>query len=599
MRALQGGLPSRIVALVPTLRTPTATELRARLPPRLSHKAEDAAGSAWLSEVGGLLALHAAKERCEALGVLVLLRYMPLHHTSHPESLDPVSQLLTSHGSAAVVNAQSSEGAPSAALYALLAGAETASVGQLLATLAPLLESRAHLSRAVGLAGGTAEPTAAALAAWETREEQLATLALMAAMHGEKEFCQLHSRPTVARTAAAHERHEQLTQTLLNLGRAACRGQDAPGGSSGGSSALGALLIVWCVVLLEVAPEEYVSELAGEVAVAGEQLRGLSWGIDLFHARGFRPDDPPEELSSIARQLHFDLIAGMLSQQRFRTEPSHAVVPLGANPADTGWPPHSEELLLLMAAVLEGRPALCRTFWSDPDFLADGSLSSMLLNGRYPLRSEPLPRLLAALCADAESASLAWAFAHALPRVCHNVPRQFNLFGVRPHGSEQLRTEVRTPKRQSAKAPKRQSAKAPKRHARARCTPKRHARARCTPKRLARARCTPKRHACARCTPRAARPLRRSRRSRRSRNSHPLVSPPSCLSPPHALAARGSDGARHGLRADRPSEAGLPAASAPCRCRGRPPQRPLRRPRVHARRMGPFCPPTRHGATVD
>ena len=462
MRALQGGLPSRIVALVPTLRTPTATELRARLPPRLSHKAEDAAGSAWLSEVGGLLALHAAKERCEALGVLVLLRYMPLHHTSHPESLDPVSQLLTSHGSAAVVNAQSSEGAPSAALYALLAGAETASVGQLLATLAPLLESRACLSRADGLAGGTAEPTAAALAAWETREEQLATLALMAAMHGEKEFCQLHSRPTVARTAAAHERHEQLTQTLLNLGRAACRGQDAPGGSSGGSSALGALLIVWCVVLLEVAPEEYVSELAGEVAVAGEQLRGLSWGIDLFHARGFRPDDPPEELSSIARQLHFDLIAGMLSQQRFRTEPSHAVVPLGANPADTGWPPHSEELLLLMAAVLEGRPALCRTFWSDPDFLADGSLSSMLLNGRYPLRSEPLPRLLAALCADAESASLAWAFAHALPRVCHNVPRQFNLFGVRPHGSEQLRTEVRTPKRQSAKAPKRQSAKAPR-----------------------------------------------------------------------------------------------------------------------------------------
>jgi hypothetical protein len=184
-----------------------------------------------------------------------------------------------------------------------------------------------------------------------------------------------------------------------------------------------------------------VSELAGELAVAGEALHGLRWGVELLSTNGFRHDDPPEELSSIARQLLFDLTAGMLSQPRFREE----VTPAGTRPADTGWPAHDEQLLTLMAAVLEGRPALCRTFWSDPDFLADGSLSSMLLNARYPLHAEALPTLLAALCADADSASRAWAFAHSLQRVCHRLPRQLDLksCGLSLGADQRLYTEVR------------------------------------------------------------------------------------------------------------------------------------------------------------
>ena len=92
------------------------------MPPRLR---DDAGGRAvaeserarWLDEVGALLALQAAREQCEALGLLVLVRYMPLHHTSDPESLDPLSDLIASHKGGVAAAAP-----PSSALYALLAG---------------------------------------------------------------------------------------------------------------------------------------------------------------------------------------------------------------------------------------------------------------------------------------------------------------------------------------------------------------------------------------------------------------------------------------------------------------------------------------------
>ena len=459
---VQGGLPERIVALIPTFNLePSKTELHARLPERLRGEATSpaikSARATWLAEISSALAVHAARERCEALGLLVMLRYMPLHHTSDPESLDPLSDLLTSHGGSGggcrsiisggccrstcsggsgtcdggiIHNSDAGcdpgTGPPAAALYALLAGKDAATLGPLLDALAPLFEAKMS---------PTGSPT---MAAWAQRAEQLATITLMAAMYGEKEYCQLHTRPLVARTDAARVRHAGITLTLLDLGRSTRLAHHTAGGSP-----IGLLLITWCVVILEAAPAATVSKLASELAVAGEALDGLSWAREMLGSWGFRHDNPPEELSSIARQLLFDLVAGMLSQQRFRGD-AGALPPLAPNPADTGWPAHSEQVLMLMAAVLEGRPALCRTFWSDPECMAEGSLSSLLINARFPLHVAPLATLLAALCADADSAARAWNFAHGLQRICHRVPRQFSLFGIRLHGDGLLRTEVCT-----------------------------------------------------------------------------------------------------------------------------------------------------------
>ena len=116
---------------MPTLDGPTPTELRARLPARLqqpattggggvsstgSNAALEAERASWLTEVGALLSIQYARERCEVLGLLILLRYMPLHHTSDPESLDPLSDLLTSQtnsaAAAAAAAAAADDGAP-------------------------------------------------------------------------------------------------------------------------------------------------------------------------------------------------------------------------------------------------------------------------------------------------------------------------------------------------------------------------------------------------------------------------------------------------------------------------------------------------------
>ncbi len=78
----QSGLAERLVALIPLLHGPSKTELRTRLPSRLRNDAVGGVSPAieadrWVDEVGALLAVQAAREQCEALGVLVLLRYMP------------------------------------------------------------------------------------------------------------------------------------------------------------------------------------------------------------------------------------------------------------------------------------------------------------------------------------------------------------------------------------------------------------------------------------------------------------------------------------------------------------------------------------------
>ena len=446
MRAAQGDLPSRIVALIPSLDRPTSSNVRDRLPARLQANGDPAiarAQAVWEAEVGALLALHAAKERCEALGLLVLLRYMPLHHTALP-ALDPLNLLLVSANPAyreasELLSMQStsrvSNSTPSA-LRELIVGKESSTITQLLATLAPLLSPPE--SPLVAPSAGRADDGASDLSAWEERAQILAVLVLMAAMHGEQDFCQLQ-QPVIARTEAATRRHAETTKTLLEFGRAAVAGR-----GSLGRSTLGALLITWCVVILEVAPEAEVSEVADELNLLGCNLQGLAWGLDLLRTRGFRHDDPPEELSNIARHLHFDLVAAMLSQQRFRNEDalddaSGAVD--AAHAWDKYWPAHSEPLALLMAAVVEGRPALCRLFWSFAESLAEGTLGSLLVNARYPAHEKPLTALLAALCADADSATRAWRFAHQLPRVCLVGLKWRNVGTERPRQGQELTNE--------------------------------------------------------------------------------------------------------------------------------------------------------------
>ena len=384
-----------------------------------------------MSKTGTILALYAAKEQCEALGLLVLLRYMPVHHTALPQSLNPLSDLLTAQSG---MDASADE--PSA-LYSVIVGSTTSTLSSLLDALLPLLTRPSNATDGADTAHAVMDARDAGSSsqlAWETRAKQLATIAIMAAMHAEKDLCQLQ-HPVMARTAAAVERHRGLTKLLHHTAQAA-----ATNSATKSHGALGALLITWCVVILEVAPDDEIAEWSSRLAVRGEELGGMSWSIALFDTFGFRHDDPQEEISSIARNLHFDLVAGMLSQQRFRaSEDAAATVVLehGANRlADTGWPAHSEPLIMLMAAVLRGRPALCRTFWSASESMEDGSLGSLLLNTQYPLRIAPLASLLAALCADADSAARAWRFAHELPCVCHCISEQMENAAVSTRSDE-------------------------------------------------------------------------------------------------------------------------------------------------------------------
>jgi hypothetical protein len=235
----QGGLASRVAANIPTLTPPSMASLNKRVPPRLSgsENVVKVARAKWMSEVGSLLALHAAKERCEALGLLVLLRYMPVHHTALPESLNPLSDLLTAQS-----GMEGAADAPSA-LYSVIVGEHKSTLGQLFDALLPLLANRPDFA-------GDADPPHAIIGAgpcsrsyWEQRAQQLATVAIMAAMHGEKDLCQLQL-PAIARTPAAADRHRELTADLLHCGQTSMADL-----STATRGALGALLITWCVVI--------------------------------------------------------------------------------------------------------------------------------------------------------------------------------------------------------------------------------------------------------------------------------------------------------------------------------------------------------------
>jgi len=216
------------------------------------------------------------------------------------------------------------------------------------------------------------------------------------------------------------------------------------------------LLLAWCVVVLEVAPEdERFDEQVDSLAADGEALGGFAWSLELFqHTRGFRSDDPQEELSDIARRVHFELVKDMLSQERIhagtRAPPGAAGSPdaLAApgsishrrpseRPADRGWPAHHETLALLLAAVLEGRPELCQRFAND-----DSSFFGLLESARFPAQGRQLTALLAALCAD--SPEDVWKYARNISNVCTALPVDSETSGVlelRP----QNRLEVKVP----------------------------------------------------------------------------------------------------------------------------------------------------------
>ena len=408
---LAGELPLRlrlVEKVIPSLCSPGKEDLEARLPARLNvkgaHAAVEDARRKWLGEVGALLEMHVERERCEVLGVLVLLHYMPVHHMHHPDSLDPVEINLPDQEDAA------REGWPSA-LHKVIVGKETTTMEPLLEALLPLLApSPSQLERApLAVRAGalaTRLPTTrslnhwrlappAGLRAWDLtlvaeRRAQLATLALMVATLCEKHFCKLH--PELMRAGAVGKRHQKVIADLLQKGSTA---RAVLAEDSAGARALGALLLAWCVVVLEVAPEdERFEEQVDSLAEHGEALHGLQWSFELFeHTRGFRSDDPQEELSDIARLVHFELVKDMLSQERIHAETRALLGAAGSTdalaapdsiphrgpsdgwPADRCWPADSENLALLLAAVLEGRPELCQRFAND-DSRIFGLLSS-------------------------------------------------------------------------------------------------------------------------------------------------------------------------------------------------------------------------------
>ena len=393
---LQRGLSERLLLLLIQLDSPPSA--MSRLPGRLqgSDDAIRGARSEWLVEIDRALALHAAKEKCDAMELLLLLRYLPLSLAN-----DALGDLITS---------QSSEVSPSTALHQLLAGSETSSLEPLLAILAPIIAMPPDESALLG-----SDCVDAQLREHSKRTQELAAMVTIAAMQAEKEFCHREQ----ARIQVAEDQYQAVTHELLCLCRPvladAAEQRKCGVGATAASNIIGTLLLAWCAVVLEVASAELLTDQAVKLAVAAEVVDGFGWAVDLLHGDTHRVGQVANDTVLVVRQIFYDIVSGLIAQHR---SPVSGI----------GWPAHSQHLVSLMAAVLDKKPQLCRIFWSHS--LDGGALSSMLLRARYPLRAQPLPILLASLCAGTESLRRAWGFAHSLPRVSHLVPCRPNGGGV-------------------------------------------------------------------------------------------------------------------------------------------------------------------------
>jgi hypothetical protein len=179
------------------------------------------------------------------------------------------------------------------------------------------------------------------------RCSRLATLALLAALFAEREYCQTHE-PSLHRSCEVRERHQQfydkvkaVAEYFATTRAASCGGLQLEAAGAG-ITALGA-----CILLLETSPLDNLASQSGALAGAVEALGGLDWGIHLLRSDGFRCDEAADQVSSIGRQLLFDLVSLAVCQRRplaSAGDDASMVARTVACEADTGWPATAPQL---------------------------------------------------------------------------------------------------------------------------------------------------------------------------------------------------------------------------------------------------------------
>jgi hypothetical protein len=421
------GLPKKVCKLATTAAKETAETREAELQRRLPHRLRGSgappgpdiaeARREWLRQVGAATARHADAERLELHSLLFLVQAAPLLQMQARLTLAPAAD-------ASLLEAQLDV---FAAEYNRAPGAHA-------------LTSMGGVNALTTVGGVNAGGTIPAPDNGE-RAMRLTTLATLAAMQAEQLACE----PS-ARTEAISSRHSAATATILRLAAggapplvgsatALVGTSNNSGGLGNGVSpgaragAVGALALCWCAVQLECAPDETLGDLAADLARHATGLGGMEWCVSLFEADGFRHDEPPQEVSSLAREVLLDLASSLVEQPR------------NSEQASVGWPAHSPPLARMVAALVRGRRGSCARFWSEAE--TGGPLGLLLRHARYPLDAHTMPHLLGALCADTHSAGRAWAHARSLQQATHMLPRRFSLFDVRASADgAQLRTET-------------------------------------------------------------------------------------------------------------------------------------------------------------
>ena len=196
------------------------------------------------------------------------------------------------------------------------------------------------------------------------------------------------------------------------------------------------MLLAWCAVKLWSAPAEGVIPLSDRLATCGASLGGLTWPVTLLRSAGFRADEPPHAIPSLARRLVVELVSSLVAQPR---DQGARLRRLSRRPLESsewadaaGWAEDSRTsrglslaseapLQLLVAAVAE-RPSLCSLVWDEcdePAPIAARPLAALLHTHAHewklrPLESWQLPALLAALCTGSVSATRTWEMAEEL-----------------------------------------------------------------------------------------------------------------------------------------------------------------------------------------
>ena len=449
-----------------------AAAVAARLPARLrpntagAARADDplhGARATWMGAVRAELQAQRAVECNELLGVLLLAEYAPIcrvesicsfaaEQDSGPNGARRLSRLVHTLAPTLVDPSAATEGA-SATAVALRARGEQLAALVLIAALLGELRRCLQLSR-----GGAAARHRAEALPLQSELQRRGTTA-----EGVEGMTARHL-PTGQRVLVEHVDAAAQLVTVRRLDHDARAGGDvietmgtaevqllgvgdclaslaadaevSCGATATGGAALGTVLLAWCAVKLWSAPAEGVIPLSDRLATCGASLGGLTWPVTLLRSAGFRADEPPHAIPSLARRLVVELVSSLVAQPR---DQGARLRRLSRRPLESsewadaaGWAEDSRTsrglslaseapLQLLVAAVAES-PSLCSLVWDEcdePAPIAARPLAALLHTHAHewklrPLESWQLPALLAALCAGSVSATRTWEMAEEL-----------------------------------------------------------------------------------------------------------------------------------------------------------------------------------------